>query len=178
MRETVYRGLHRTNGRCRATDVNTLKGYGVDPDTISECTFKKQWSFQDPSVAGDIFEDDIVEVVAERYVPGEGQKSQFDGYYYIRAVVYYDYNLCAFCLDYDNNFNRYIMKTKGNEQLERSLTRRLKLGDYNTQSYWSKEEWQRSHNGRCHHGNIKVIGNIYQNPDLLKENPTAVKKIR
>lgn len=176
MRETVYRGLHRTNGWCRAMDINTLKGYGVDPDTISECTFKKQWCYQDPSVKDYIFEGDIVEVIGERYVPGEGQKSKYDGQYYIRAVVYYSIDQCAYCLDKKNEFNGYIMKCRGTERLERELSTYSKLGDYYTQGYWDKEEWQRHHNGRCHWGNIKVIGNIYQNPELLLMNPAAVKR--
>ena len=155
----------------------------VIPESVGECTFKRQWDVLDPSVDGVIYENDIVEVVSER-VPSNSYypESQYDGRYRIRGVVYYDVEHCMWCLDYNNSFNRAILRLRGNEQIERSFNKTSKLGSFHTENCWEHESRKRNYENRKFYSpnyfdNLKVIGNTFQNSNLLKADYAAIHKI-
>ena len=155
----------------------------VIPESVGECTFKRQWDVSDPNVDGVIYENDIVEVVSER-VPSNSYypESQYDGHYRIRGVVYYDVKHCMWCLDYNNSFNRAILRLRGNEQIERSFNKTSKLGSFHTENCWEHESRKRNYDNRKFYSpnyldNLKVIGNTFQNSNLLKADYAAIHKI-
>lgn len=166
-------------------DVNDPVGamYTVMPESVGMCTNKRQWDVLDPSVDGFICEGDIVEVVAKRKPSCEFYpQSQYDGNYRVRAVVYYDINRCMFMLDYNNDFNAPLLRLRGNEQKNRKLYTKEALGNFDTEYFWQKEDYYRG-NTTLHAGawrpnlcnDIKVIGNTFQNSDLLKAGTTYSK---
>ena len=168
------------------TDINDPNGcrYDVVPESVGECTFKRQWDVLDPNVDGVVYENDIVEVVSER-VPSNSYypESQYDGCYRIRGVVYYDVKHCMWCLDYNNSFNRAILRLRGNEQIERSFNKTSKLGSFNTDNCWEHESRKRNYENRKFYSpnyfdNLKVIGNTFQNPELLKADHSTNWKIK
>ena len=166
-------------------DVNDPVGarYTVMPESVGMCTNKRQWDTLDPSVDGFICEGDIVEVVAMRKPSGEwNPQSQYDGRYRIRAVVYYNDSKCMFMLDYDNSYNNNLLRLRGNEQNERVFGAKRELGSFCTEGRWEKENYYRGktilHYGMWHPNHsedIKVIGNTFQNSDLLKAGTTYSK---
>lgn len=168
------------------TDINDPNGarHDVIPESVGECTFKRQWDVLDPNIDGVVYENDIVEVVSER-VPSNSYypESQYDGCYRIRGVVYYDVKHCMWCLDYNNSFNRAILRLRGNEQIERSFNKTSKLGSFHTEDCWEHESRERNYENRKFYSpnyfdNLKVIGNTFQNPELLKANHSTNWKIK
>lgn len=78
-------------------------------------------------------------------------------------------------LDYNNSYNNRLLRLRGNEQNERVSGSKKKLGNFNTEARWKKEDYYRGKT-MLFHGvwrpdhwdDIKVIGNTFQNSDLLK----------
>lgn len=167
------------------TDINDPNGcrYDVVPESVGECTFKRQWDVLDPSVDGVIYENDIVEVVAERVPEGSNFRvSQYDGFYRIRGVVYYDLRNNMWRLDYNNSFNRAILRYRGNEHTERVFNKTTSLNRFHTENCWGQEARKRNYENRKFYSpnyfdNLKVIGNTFQNHDLLKADYAAIHKI-
>jgi uncharacterized phage protein (TIGR01671 family) len=110
----------------------------------------------------EIYEGDIVEVLATRY--SYGTRSKFDGTVKIRCKIEMSSGL-AWVLNSDIRFNEKFLVLKGKEKDQRSLSFRYELGDYT----FFNDEFNRIHNSHATDYLIEVIGNIYENPDLLNE---------
>lgn len=196
MKKVVHRGISTTTqdwvygyytgpiGVFNFHDISDIDDNGcrheVIPESVGECTFKRQWDVLDPNVDGVVYENDIVEVVSER-VPSNSYypESQYDGRYRIRGVVYYDVEHCMWCLDYNNPFNQAILRLHGNEQIERRFNKKPYLGSFHTESCWKNEARDRNYIYVPHFAdNLKVIGNTFQNSDLLKADHSTNWKIK
>lgn len=109
-----------------------------------------------------IFEGDIVEVYAYRCVSGRAQSS-LDKYVKVRAVVEFgkdNWYAIGFTLNYKNEYNEKLCKPKNKEEVKRDLSTN-NLGWYAQEHKRCNEKWNFI-------DEIEVVGNIYDNPELLK----------
>lgn len=109
-----------------------------------------------------IFEGDIVEVYAYRCVSGRTQSS-LDKYVKVRAVVEFgkdNWYAIGFTLNYKNEYNEKLCKPKNKEEVKRDLSTN-NLGWYAQEHKRCNEKWNFI-------DEIEVVGNVWDNPELLK----------
>ena len=148
--------------------------YIVELESVGQCTGMNEFVLTDESYNAPLFEGDIIEVWGWRTVLGR-QQSQYDEQVKVRGVI--DFGSYGWHIDYDNNYNRSLAKLKGAETKEREVSGASNLNYYgchgsDREKYRAKQlEWH----GRFHnpenirgHYDIKKIGNIFDNKDLLE----------
>lgn len=159
------------DGFCDWGLVPPIEWFEVDPETVGQCTGMKEFIAADELALTPIFEGDIVELWSRRRIATETywtQKSQYDGDCIVRAVIVFK---CGeWRLDYNNKHNEKIAAARGNEMYSRnvhsgkSLNGLLPYGNCNV-------DFLRINcvNRNLKHHDIKVIGNIHDNPELVEE---------
>ena len=156
----IYPGPAETDCGCYYPD-----WYVVWPETVGESTGMKEWVVTDPSVCAPLFEGDIVEVWTHRKPCTEyGPTSQYDGVCKARATIVFKNG--EWQLDYDNAYNHKLEELHGKEDLERTVKSSRSLFFFG--HHGGREDWYREHNKRYRFGDIVCIGNIHENPELLK----------
>jgi uncharacterized phage protein (TIGR01671 family) len=111
----------------------------------------------------EVFEDDIVKVMTDR-VPEYEQntRSRYDKRNIESRNIVIFKNL-KWMLNIDTPFNNKILKLKGKETEKRQLKIWKDLSDYDR---W--DEWNLKHNNHAYWHQLEVIGNIYENKNLLE----------
>ena len=179
MREYLFRGKRVDNGEwvegyyVRRKDVHRIinfqsslnaEGVRVFPESVGMYTDMKEFVVSDRSYNKPLFEGDIVEVWSTRTPKYMNPQSQYDGDVKARAVIHFKYG--RWSLDYDNEYNKTICRLHGNEQTERSLDTWDELHHF--QCHSNDEDWYREHNARYKWHDIKKIGTVFENADLLE----------
>jgi uncharacterized phage protein (TIGR01671 family) len=115
----------------------------------------------------EIYENDICRIYAARvpqYNNSWQTQSQFDTQSIeVRVLVIFRYG--QWIIEADNDYNKKILELKGNETEKRHLIMNDELFSYDM-FYW--DDWKNKNWGYCSHHDIIVIGNKYENPELLK----------
>lgn len=140
------------------------RDWKVIPETVGEYTGVTEFDSKDETINNKIFEGDIVEIIVYRDVYGQ-RKSQYDSLVKARGVVK---KYCArWFIDLENGYNKFLFAAKGKEVYNRDIPNNYFLDTF----YLTDElkEWERQANQNYLFSYIKVIGNIYENSDLLSE---------
>ena len=148
---------------------STATAYKVDPETVCQFTGAYEFDVSDPSVNGRIFENDIVEIWTRRHPTGEGYwtvGSKYDGPCIARALVVFHNG--QWKLDYNNPFNEKTGAARGKEQYDRWISGPRELYDFGSMGCKNVDRF-REHNPKKNWYDIKVIGNLHDNPELLRE---------
>lgn len=179
MREYLFHGKRCDNGKwvegylvcrkgiCRIINFQTslnAEGVCVEPESVGQYTGMKEFVVSDRSFNKPLFEGDIVEVWSTRTPKYMNPQSQYDGDVKARAVIHFKYG--RWSLDYDNEYNKTICRLHGNEQTERSLDTWDELHHF--QCHSNDEDWCREHNAHYKWHDIKKIGNLFDNAELLE----------
>lgn len=141
----------------------------VDPNSIGQFTGMHEFVMTDKSAQRPLFEGDIVELWSRRRLPTESyytEKSQHDGECKIRAVIVFKNG--EWRLDYNNEYNNKIAVARGNELYDRAVNRNYSLFDVYPGFHGDMDKY-REMNKRHKSHDIVCIGNIFDNPELLKE---------
>lgn len=162
-----------------ATDNATGTYYGqipyvgfvqIIPPTACQFTGAYEFVNCNPNIKGRIFEGDIVQVWSRRRLAGESyysQKSVHDEPCLVRAVVIF--NKGEWQLDYNNKYNDGIAAARGNERYDRFVANSPVLFDWgHNRNRENLERYMKLNPSRTVH-DIQVIGNIFDNPELLEE---------
>ena len=143
----------------------------VIPESVGQYTGMNEFVVTDRSFNKPLFEGDIVEVWSRRRPPYENiclyrdkPTSQYDVEVKARAVICFKYG--QWFLDYDNEYNKSLCKLRGNEQTERTVAACTDLDRF--QYRGRDEDWYREHNNCFKWHDIKKIGNVFENADLLE----------
>lgn len=190
MRDYVFHGKRTDNGewvegylnynkpRNRYYIMDDVNAFPIPvyEESVGQYTGMNEFVLIDESRNAPLFEGDIVEVWGWRTVRGR-QQSQYDEKVKVRGVIYFGYH--GWHIDYDNNYNCSLAKLKGAETKEREVSGSSMLNYYgyhgsDMKQYRAKQlEWH----GRFHnpedisgHHDIKKIGNVFENADLLDDN--------
>ena len=140
----------------------------IDPQTICQFTGVYEFNASDLSINGRIFENDIVEVWSRRRVGGESYwavKSDYDGPCVVRAQVVFQKG--KWRLDYNNPFNEKVAAARGKEQYDRYVDGWHELYDFGATGCGDVDRF-RKFNPEKNWYDIRVIGNVFDNPELLK----------
>ena len=152
------------------------RDWKVIPETVGEYTGVTEFDSKDETINKKIFEGDIVEIIVYRDVYGQ-RKSQYDSLVKVRGVVK---KYCArWFIDLETDYNKFLFAAKGKEVYNRDIPNNYFLDTF----YLTDElkEWERQANQNYLFSYIKVIGNIYENSDLLskvKDGSTITKAER
>lgn len=143
----------------------------IDQNTVCRPTEMTEFVMTDKLVCTPLFEGDIVEVWSRRRPPGENivlyrdnTTSKYDVQVKARAVICFKNG--QWQLDYNNTYNDSICELKGNEQIERIVEACPLL--YSFGYHGDNEDWWRAHNQLYKWADIIKLGNIYDNPELLR----------
>ena len=177
MRQYLFRGIRIDNGEWVEgylsynearkqyyimDDVNAFP-IPVYTESVGMYTDMNEFVVKDRSFKKSLFEGDIVEVWSTRRPRYSNPQSQYDGDVKVRAVIRFNYGKWA--LDYDNNYNKTLIKLKGKEEDERTV-------DGDQSLYWfgcrGREEWNREHNAHYKWHDIVKIGTEFENSELLE----------
>ena len=142
---------------------NSFEVTKVIPETVGEYTGVTEFDLQDETINKKIFEGDIVEIIVYRDVYGQ-RKSQYDSLVKVRGVVK---KYCArWFIDLENNYNKFLFAAKGKEVYNRDIPNNHFLDNF----YLTDElkEWERQAHPNYPFNYIKVIGNIFDNQELLE----------
>ena len=140
------------------------RDWKVIPETVGEYTGVTEFDLKDETINKKIFEGDIVEIIVYRDIYGK-RTSQYDSLVKVRGAVKKD---CArWFIDLENDYNKFLFAAKGKEIYNRDIPNNHFLDNF----YLTDElkEWERQANQNYLFSYIKVIGNIYENSDLLSE---------
>lgn len=197
MRKYLYRGMREDNGgwvegfyhysnRINSSTKELIKtlywilpiggqdAYEVIPESIGEYTGMNEFVLTDESYNARLFEGDIVEVWGWRTVCGQKQ-SQYDKRIKVRGVIRFQHG--EWCIDYDNNYNRSLAASKGNEVYDRDVEGAGRLYYYgchrsDIDEYRARQlEWHRKFRNDDEivgHDDIKRIGTEFENGELLE----------
>lgn len=116
----------------------------------------------------DIYEGDIVKVLSDREPIYLSTKSQYDKRKIeTRSVI--EYKWYSWRLNVDTPFNNKIIELKGKETEKRHLKICKRLVDYEGFSPQNPRlQWELDKNKHAYWEMLEVIGNIYENPELLE----------
>lgn len=135
----------------------------VIPETVGEYTGVTEFDLKDDTINKKIFEGDIVEIIVYRDVYGQ-RKSQYDSLVKVRGVVK---KYCArWFIDLENDYNKFLFAAKGKEVYNRNIPNIYFLDNFYLTD--ERKEWERQTNLNHPFNYIKVIGNIFDNPELLE----------
>lgn len=143
-----------------------LEWFEVDPKTVGQHIWMREFVVNDPSLDALLFEGDIVEFWVTRRITGESCKSQYDGDCKIRATIVLQRG--EWRLDLNNKHNDNLFAAKGNEKYDRDLCSSMSFYNFRSQHNQNLDEY-RARNKYYKWGDIVRIGNIYDNPELLEE---------
>jgi hypothetical protein len=165
------------------TDVNCLRGRNkpyatwrsieVIPETVGQYTGLTEFVMTDKTFNKDLCENDIVEVWSRRRPENEDvilwrdkPSSVYDIQVKIRGVI--KYRNGEWIIDFNNDYNNQICKLKGKESRKRTVLTCDKLYRYGCCLPSDDEEWRREHNKQYKWNDIVKLGNVFDNPELLK----------
>lgn len=139
--------------------------YAVYPESVGQYTGMNEFVVTDRSFNKPLFEGDIVEVWSTRRPKWTGYpKSKHDGDIKVRAVICFKRG--SWSLDYENKYNEALEKLRGKEEDERTVDPYWEL--YHFGCHYNDEEWEREHNAHYKWHDIKKIGTVFENADLLE----------
>lgn len=138
----------------------------VDPKTVGQHIWMREFVVNDPSLDALLFEGDIVEFWVTRRIAGESCKSQYDGDCKIRATIVLQRG--EWRLDLNNKHNHNLFAAKGNEKYDRDMASSMSFHNFRDQHNKNLDEY-RSRNKNYKWSDIIRIGNIHDNPELLEE---------
>lgn len=139
----------------------------VDPKTVGQFTGMNDFVMAH-ELRHPIFEGDIMELWSRRRIGADGYwtvKSQYDGDCIVRAVVVFKNG--EWRLDYDNAYNNKIAAARGNEVYDRDVYAHWSL--YHLIPHVRNMDTYKRFNSHIKRDDIKIIGNIHDNPELLEE---------
>jgi hypothetical protein len=137
----------------------------VHKESVGQYTGMNEFVVTDRSYNKSLFEGDIVEVWSTRRPKWTGYpKSKHDGDIKVRAVICFKRG--SWSLDYENKYNEALEKLRGKEEDERTVDPYWEL--YHFGCHYNDEEWEREHNAHYKWHDIKKIGNVFENADLLE----------
>lgn len=140
------------------------RDWKVIPETVGEYTGVTEFDLKDETINKKIFEGDIVEIIIYRGLYGK-RTSQYDSLVKVRGAVKKD---CArWFIDLENDYNKSLFAAKKNEVYDRDIPNSYFLDNFYLTD--ERKEWERQTNPNYQFSYIKVIGNIYENSDLLSE---------
>lgn len=142
---------------------NPVDKFVVYTDTVCQYTGRKEFTL-DSGYGKKLFENDIVEIWQDRSIYGVRQ-SKSDGLVKVRGVI--RQKNCGFYIDLNNPYNEDIFKSKGLEEYDRQFRKMVYLQEFTLYDEASIK-WQREHNAHCIRNDIVIIGNIFDNPELLE----------
>lgn len=147
--------------------------YFIAPETLCRNTGMTEFVMTDKTFDEELYENDIVEVWSRRRPEDEDvilwrdkPSSVYDIEVKIRGVIKYKNG--EWIIDFNNDYNNQICKLKGKESRKRTVLTCDKLYSYGCCLPSDDEEWRREHNKRYKWDDIVKLGNVFDNPVLLK----------
>lgn len=145
----------------------------VIPKTVGQFTGLTEFVMTDKTFNKDLYENDIIEVWSRRRPEDEDvilwrdkPSSVYDTEVKIRGVIKYKNG--EWVIDFNNDYNNQICKLKGKESRKRTVLTCDRLYRYGCCLPSDDEEWHREHNKRYKWDDIVKLGNVFDNPELLK----------
>ena len=139
------------------------RDWKVIPETVGEYTGVTEFDSKNEKINKKIFEGDIVEIIIYRGLYGK-RTSQYDSLVKVRGAVKKD---CArWFIDLENDYNKSLFAAKRNEVYDRNIPNSYFLDNF----YLTDEQKERERQTNQNHpfNYIKVIGNIFDNQELLE----------
>ena len=148
----------------------------INIDTLCQPTQLREVSVEEEKFKKHIYENDIIEFYLDRLCDYSPQ-SKYDGKVKVRGVVKYNKYCGNFHIETKNTYNMKIFEARGKEKYDRYLPSWVSM-DYNFAYHHSDDKEinkiifrkNRPHIFKYH--NVKIIGNVFDNEHLLKEEPT------
>ena len=158
-----YLGYNKTRNKYYIMDDVDSFPIPVHKESVGQYTGMNEFVVTDRSFNRPLFEGDIVEVWSTRRPKyTSSAKSQYDGDVKIRAVI--RFRRGSWCLDDENKYNESLAKLRGRETDERDVGVYWAIHSFGSQN----EEWDREHNSNYKWCDIKKIGTVFENVDLLE----------